>query len=120
MLTTTITNHRHAFARRAGITGLSLIALALAGEPAAAASFPALTGGGDAAIVKVSGGRKAALAIIGGIAALGVGAAIASQNRRQEYGYGGGGSYAPSYEPEPSYAPEPYDAQPERYYAPPA
>jgi hypothetical protein len=84
-----------------------------------------MSAGGASEIIKVSGGRKAAIAIIGGIAALGVGAAIASQNRRQEYSYGGGG-YAPSYEPEPSYAPdpsyapEPYYPQPRPYYAPSA
>jgi hypothetical protein len=130
MFTTTMTNQRRPFARRAGIAVLSLLALALAGEPAAAGVFPAHSGGmggGEAPeIIKVSGGRKAAFAIIGGIAALGVGAAIASQNRRQDYGYGGGGGYgygggyAPSYEPEPSYALEPYYPQPRTYYAPSA
>jgi hypothetical protein len=104
---------------RAGLAGTCLAAAVLAFAGAAGAA-PLSGGAGfasdpaDSRIVEARGGRKAAL-IIGGIAALGAGAAIAAQNRRADpgYGYGYGGE---GYAPQATYAPPPYAEAP--YQAP--
>ncbi|WP_293866275.1 hypothetical protein [uncultured Alsobacter sp.] len=108
--------------RRTLVAGVAAVSLASA-LPAAAGPMPVASAAGltaqpeqsrlvpavadgdfdGAQIVKVRNGRNAtAAAIVGGIAALGVGAAIASQNRSYGGGYGGG-----------------YYAQPQGYYAAP-
>lgn len=78
-------------------------------------ALPAVATPGEASLVEVrarkrayrGGNNAAAAAIIGGIAALGIGAAIASSNRRSYYdgyGYYDGG-----------YAPQGYYAEPQPY-----
>lgn len=108
--------------RRTLVAGVAALSLAAA-LPAAAGPMPVGSVAGlqatqaqpavadgafdGAQIVKVRNGRNAtAAAIVGGIAALGIGAAIASQNRSS---YGGGGYYGGNG----------YYAQPQGYYAAP-
>jgi hypothetical protein len=114
-----ITANRPLLQKAAATTVVLALVLVSVGT-ASAGSVPVDAGlahaGVESPIVQVRNGSKAAaIAIIGGIAALGVGAAIASQGRRSDPGYGYNGGYAPAYAPPP----QPYD-EPQPGYAPSA
>ena len=122
--------------RRALVAGVAAVSLAAA-LPAAAGPMPVGTASGlqtqvvpavadggfdGAAIVKVRNGRNAtAAAIVGGIAALGLGAAAISSANRS---YGGGYAQPQGYYAAPQqeyYAPQQqYYAPQQQYYAPSA